>query len=75
MGLKPRARRRGKTAVEVVEGWLAESGASEAHVYRRELGGVSVLMFVAGDDVTAETGVGLGVQTVIAAEIAAQSGK
>ena len=70
MGHKPRKQARGKTAAEVVEAWLAETGGRKAHAYRREHAGVHVLMFVAGDGVAAETGLGLGVQSVIAAEIA-----
>lgn len=70
MGHKPRKQQRGKTAAQVVEAWLAETGGREAHVYRRERNGVHVLMFVAGPGVTAESGLGLGVQSVIAAEIA-----
>lgn len=70
MGFKARKQHRGKTAAEVVEAWLAEAGGRPAHVYRREHRGVRVLMFVTGDGVEAETGLGLGVQSVIAAELA-----
>ena len=69
MGHKPRARRRGKTAAEVVERWMAQTGGREAHVYTREFKGIHVLMFVAGEPVDAETGLGLGVQAVISSEI------
>lgn len=70
MGHKARTRPRPKTAAEVVETWLAETGGRTAHAYRREHNGVHVLMFVAGDEVTAETGLGIAVQSVIASEIA-----
>lgn len=48
---------------------MAHTGGREAHVYTRDFKGIHVLMFVAGDQVDAETGLGLGVQAVISSEI------
>jgi hypothetical protein len=68
MGFKAR-RRGGKTAREIVERWLADTGAKQTHVYTRSFDGVNVLLFVSGDDVDAESGLGRGVKAVIDYEI------
>ena len=66
---KPGQARRGKRAAEISESGLATTGEREANVYTRDHNGVNVLMFVAGDEIAAEPGLGIGVQPGIAAEI------
>jgi len=70
MGLKARPKRAGKTPADLVAAWRDKAGVSHpVHAYQREAGGVHVLVFVAGEPVTGETGLGLAVQAIIADEM------
>jgi hypothetical protein len=69
MGLKPRKNRSGKTAADVVTEWMGENEGRPAHAYDREANGIRILMFVSGDEIDADNGLGLGVLAAISSDI------
>ena len=70
MGMKARPVRAAPTPADVVADWREGTGTEyPVHVYRRAAGGVHVLVFVTGEPVAADTGVGLAVQAIIADEM------
>ena len=69
MGFKGRRAALQAKISSLVGDWMDDQGLDEVHAFRRQRGGVSVLMLVGGDQVEAESGVFQGVQAVIASEI------